>query len=79
MYLQDQVGDWESRGDILKDPEGELVSENFDESQWKEMSQPLKLRKMNKLMYKTRLVGKKYTATEINCQFFAKEMYRLAS
>ena len=78
VILQDQSGVWQSKGDILKDPEGELVSENFNESQWKRMSQPLELRKMNELMYETSLVGKGYTATEINCQLFAKEMYRLA-
>ena len=81
VYLQDQSGEteWENKGDILKGPKGELVSQSFNESQWKKMSQPLKLREMNELMYKTSLVGKGYTATEINCQLFAKEMYRLAS
>ena len=66
-------------GDILKYLRGVLVSHSFIKHQWKEMSQPLKLRKMNELMYKTRLVGKKYTATEMYCQLFTKEMYRLAS
>ena len=79
VYLPDQAGKWENKGDILKDPRGKLVSKDFNEAQWTKMSQPLKLREMNELMYKTSLVGKEYTATETNCQFFAKEMYRLAS
>ncbi|KAL5250961.1 hypothetical protein ACHWQZ_G016628 [Mnemiopsis leidyi] len=79
VYLQDNTGEWKSMGDILKEPKGELVSGNFNESQWKMMSKPLKLGEINDLMYKTSLVGQEYTPADKNCQLFAKDMYRLAS
>ena len=80
VFLPDssQQDEWVKMGDILTDPEGKLVSGEFDTSQWEIMTSPRKLRDLNELMYQTDLVGQKYTAGEKNCQMFAKSMFHLA-
>ena len=75
---------WLHKGSILEYNMGNIqqprliVSENFDESQWKKMENPLKLGDLNELMYKTNMAGRTYNPLTKNCHMFADSMFRLA-